>query len=92
MFRFKRSIPVSYEEQKKIYYHSLRFDALPEWEKKKIHRLCRAAGGEHAEAVMAFVTGRSVADAICRKYYISRSTLERKVRKYYLLWKEWESG
>ena len=86
MFRFKRSIPLDYNAQGYIYFRSLRYRGLPEREKKKIRDLCAAAGGEYQEAVLAFVTGEEGANAIYQRYYISRSTLERMVRKYYLLW------
>lgn len=87
MFRFKRSIPLDYNAQGYIYFQSLRYSELSEREKKKIRRFCKLAGGEYQEAVLAFVTGEEGENAICQRYFMSRSTLERMVRKYYMMWK-----
>lgn len=83
-FRFKRGIPVDYEQQGYIYFTSRRFRDLPKKQQEKILSLCREAGGEHAEALFEFVTTDSGAVEVCDRFYISESTLERVVRKYYL--------
>lgn len=84
MFRYKKSIPVDYEAQGYIYFVSRRFQDLPRRAQEKIRALCREAGGEYAEALFEFVTTDAGASAVCRKHYLSESTLERAVRKYYL--------
>lgn len=84
MFRFKRSVPVSYDRQGYIYFLSRAYKGLPAEEKKKIREACKKAGGEHEKALFSFVTTDKGAVSVCRKYFVSESTLERIVRKYYI--------
>lgn len=84
MFRFKKSIPVNYEDQGYIYFYSKRYRRLPQKEKRRIEGLCMDAGGEHYQALLDFVTTDMGAAAVCMRHYISQSTLERAVRRYYL--------
>lgn len=84
MYRYKKSVPVDYDTQAYIYYKSLMYRKLPKKDRELIGRLCEAAGGEHAAALLDFVTTKKDATYICREHYISRSTLERVVRKYYV--------
>lgn len=44
MFRYKKSIPVSYERQGYIYFSSLLYRELPEVAQRKILNLCLEAG------------------------------------------------
>lgn len=82
--RVKRSIPLSAERQGYIYYVSRLYRELPEKKRAVIDELCKRAGGEHAEAVKAFVTTNEGKTGICMRYYLSESTLERCIRKYYM--------
>ena len=84
MFRFKRSIPVSYDEQAYIYYKSKMFCRLGVQEQRKIRKLCEDAGAQYKNAVFDFVTTDQNATYVCSRHFISRSTLERAVRKYYI--------
>lgn len=84
MFRFKRAIPVGYEEQGYIYFLSKRYKRLPLAEQKTVLRHCANAGGEYYQALFEFVTTDSGATAVCQKHFLSQSTLERIVRKYYV--------
>ena len=62
---------------------------LPEKAERQeaIWRLCRAAGGEHAEALFEFVTTQDTATAICQRHFIaSRTSLYRVVKKFYESW------
>lgn len=83
MFRFKRSVPVSYDWQGYIYFTSRLYHELPETEQEAIRDLCSECGGEHADALFEFVTTDSGATSVCMRHYLSRSTLERAVRRYY---------
>ena len=77
MFRYKKSVPVSYERQGYIYFSSLLYREMPEKAQRKILNLCmECGGGDYYRALFEFVT----TDA---KHSLSRSTLERIVRKYY---------
>lgn len=83
MFRYKAGIDVSYARQGYIYFTSLLYRELPERSRERIRALCRQAGGEYWEALLEFVTTEAGADRICQEHYLSRSTLERAVRRYY---------
>lgn len=87
-FKFKQSIPVGYETQKQIYRISRGYRCLPLTQRKKIDRLCISAGGESAEALKEFVTTDAGATAVCGKYFLSKSTLVRIVRRYYIAFSE----
>ena len=84
MFRFKRSVPVSYDRQGYIYFASRLFQNLPKIQQKKIQDLCRECGGEYSAALLEFVTTDATATEICMRHSVSRSTLERAVRRYYI--------
>ena len=83
MYRYKRSIPCSYERQGYIYFVSKLYRELSERDQMKIRKLCEQCGREHKKALFDFVTTDATATEICMKNYLSRSTLERIVRKYY---------
>ncbi len=85
MFRYKKSVPVSYERQGYVYFKSLCYKLLPEREQQEIVNLCIRAAGEHYQALFQFVTSGAGAEAVCQRHHISRSTLERAVRRYYEL-------
>lgn len=87
-FRFKRSVPVPYDEQGYIFFQSRRYKRLEPAEQQQILDLCMEAGGEHYKALFDFVTEGTGAVAVCAKHYISQSTLERIVRRYYLAFSE----
>lgn len=83
MFRYKKSVPVSYERQGYVYFKSLCYKILPEREQQQIVNACVRAAGEHYQALFQFVTSEAGAEAVCQRHHISRSTLERAVRRYY---------
>lgn len=82
-FRYKPGLGVPYEQQGWIYFTSRLYGSMPERVRREIESLCHICGGEHWAALMDFVTGDDSATAICRRHYISRSTLYRAVRRYY---------
>ena len=88
MFRFKRSVPVSYDWQGLIYFYSRLYDHLPEKHREKIRNLCEEAGMEYSKALFVLVTTSLSMTAVCDRYYLSQSTLQRAVRRYYKLCKE----
>ena len=75
MFRYKKSIPVSYERQGYIYFTSLLYRELPEGAQRKILNLCLEAGGEYYQALFEFVTTDAGAQAVCLRHHLSPSTL-----------------
>ena len=83
MFRYKKSVPVRYERQGYIYFASRLYRELTEEQQHKLLNLCLQCGGEHYQALFEFVTTDAGATAVCMKHFLSRSTLERAVRRYY---------
>ena len=83
-FRFKRAIPVSYDRQGFIFFTSKRYRELSAEERKRIRQLCAKAGGEHRDALLEFVTTDTTSALVCAKHYLSESTLERAVKRYYI--------
>ena len=83
MFRFKKSVPVSYDRQGYIYFVSRLYAQLTARQQKKIVDLCAQAGGEYHAALFEFVTTDAGATAVCMRHHLSQSTLERAVRRYY---------
>ena len=88
MFRYKKSVPLSYDRQGYIYYRSRLYSKLSLDKKEIIRDLCRDAGGQHHKALLSYVTGSMSAAQVCAKYYISQSTLDRLVRRYYMRFPE----
>lgn len=84
MFRFKKAIPVDYDTQGYIYFLSKRYRCLPPDARRRIEKLCQDAGGEHHRALLEFVTTDLGAATVCARHYLSQSTLERAVRRYYM--------
>ena len=57
MFRYKKSVPVSYERQGYIYFSSLLYREMPEKAQRKILNLCmECGGGDYYRALFEFVT------------------------------------
>ena len=83
MFRYKKSIPASYERQGYIYFTSRLYRELPPKKQRRIVELCAVCGEKYAAALLEFVTTSAGADAICMRHHLSRATLERVVRRYY---------
>lgn len=86
IFRVKRSVRVSYIDQGYIYFLSRRYSWLTRRRQEAISKLCVTAGGrDYAKALFDFVTTDAGATEVCQRHHLSRSTLERIVRRYYEL-------
>lgn len=85
MFRMKKSLPMGYDRQGYIYFTSKMYKHLSSQQQALIRLCCLRAGGEYAEALFDFVTTDNGATSICMKHHLSDSTLERIVRKYYII-------
>lgn len=83
MFRFKSGVKTNYNRQGYIYFTSRIYRDLRPEAQKKILDLCTECGGEYYQALFEFVTTDATATAICLKYYLSKATLYRGVKKYY---------
>ncbi len=84
MYRYKRSVPVSYDRQGYIYFLCKGYDDwCSEEERKRIRVHAKRSGGPYCRALMEFLTTDAGAVAVCEKHHISQSTLERAVRRFY---------
>lgn len=83
MFRYKSGIKVDYDRQGYIYFISRLYADLSFRDKEKIQKLCIRCAGDNSKALMEYVTTDTTATAVCMKYYITKSTLYRAVRRYY---------
>ena len=82
-FCYKRGIKASYERQGYIFFLSRQYKSLDAAARGKIQALCREQGGEYARALFEFVTTDASATAIAMRHHMDKTTLYRKVRKYY---------
>ena len=82
-YRFKRGVRVSADRQMYVYSVSRLYKELPKTDREKIKDLCDKCGGEHSPALFEFVTTDTTATALEMKYYLSKATLYRIVKKYY---------
>ena len=83
-FRYRRAVPLDYDTQRHIYFLLSRFHRLDKEEQKIIREICRKAAGVYAPAVLEYVTTDRTSVAVCDKYRLSESTLERMVKRYYV--------
>jgi len=58
-------------------------DELDEAAQQKILNLCLEHGGEYYQALFEFVTTDASATALAMRHHMDKTTLYRKVRKYY---------
>lgn len=86
MFRYKKSASkVSYNRQGYIYFLSLLYNEMEQPVREYIESVAAEAGGEHAAAVLKYVTTEAGETKICAEYNLDRATLYRAVARYYEL-------
>lgn len=56
---------------------------MPKIKREQIEAHCRNVGGEHWRALFAYVTSDKGLTAICMRFYVSESTLKRRIKRYY---------
>ena len=84
VFRYKKRIPVEYDRQGHIHFTTKRYKQLLPDEQKAIMKICREAAGDYAKAVLEYMSTDTPEVVICDKYHVSRATLERMVRRFYV--------
>lgn len=83
MFRYMGSLPIPEDRQRHIYELCLRYDELPAGIRRRLRENAGRAAREYADALAEVVFfGRPFRET-CRKYYLSRATLNRCVRRFY---------
>ena len=65
-----------------------RYRRLGKAERTLIRESAEEAGGLYKAALLEFVTTGKGAVAVCSKHYISESTLERAVKRFYVIMAE----
>lgn len=83
-FRYKRGIRLPQRRQEYIYAASRLYCELNPERQAVIRRLCDDAGGEYADALLEFVTTDASATALEMRHHVSKATLYRAVRRYYM--------
>lgn len=85
MFRYKPSIPVSYERQGYIYFKSLTYPEMTAQDQKRIRALCERSAGHLSKALLEYVTTGDSAKAVCHRHYIASVTsIYRALKRYYV--------
>jgi hypothetical protein len=84
-FKFFHGIPLGYNTQGLIYFICHNYKAMPGRTQRLVLDLCRACGGDNAEALFEFLTTDRPLPVIMQKYYIaSQTTIYRAVNKFYV--------
>ena len=89
MFRVKQSIPLPEARQGYIYYAMQRYAEMPQRKREIVDNLIEVCGGEYANALLVYLTTDESIEKICMRYYVSRQTLFRCARKFYMRFPTW---
>ena len=90
-FKFLPSVPLSYQEQGRIFFTCQTYRKQPEEVQAKIRAVCTLVGGGDGmkrRAILDFMTTRKSWRECCMTYYISDATLDRLRRAFYREWGE----
>lgn len=86
MFRYKPSIPVSYERQGYIYFKSLTYPEMTARQQERIRALCERSAGHLSKALLEYVTTGDSVKAVCHRHFIASPTsIYRALKRYYEL-------
>ncbi len=81
----ERNVKLSYERQGLIWFTARTYKDQPRKTQEIILDACRAAGGELAGALFAYVTtDRSIASIMREHYIASETTIYRMMRDWYM--------
>lgn len=87
MFKKRRGIKLTYNEQGLIHFICVNYDRMDNSTQSKIKNLCGEVAGEHKEALFAMLTDDSInVHGLARKNYISESQLYEYRRRFYESW------
>lgn len=85
-FKKLRGVNLPVEKQLLIRAICLNYKDRPQWEQKKIVRLCEECGGVYAAALFDTMTTDQSITAISLKHHVSESMLYDMRRKFYMRW------
>lgn len=91
IFKKRRGIKLSYDEQGLIHFVCVNYRKLPDIVLRKITRLCDEVGNEHAEVLFEVVTNsKKTIRELAIENHISERSLYRYRKKFYEEWEEKE--
>ena len=85
-FKKLRGVPLPVEKQLLIRAICLNYGDRPQWEQKKIVRLCNECGGAYTAALFEMMTTQQSVTAISLMYHVSESVLYDIRKKFYMRW------
>lgn len=85
-FKKLRGVPLPVEKQLLIRAICLNYSERPQWEQKKIKRLCLECGGAYSAALFEIMTTQQSITAISLKHHVSESVLYDIRKNFYLRW------
>lgn len=84
MFKKRRGIRLSYNEQGLIYFACMNLMHQPPRLREAVRELCECIGGEDSEALYEFLTNDAVsARAVCMKYFVDEKKLYTMRKRFY---------
>lgn len=87
MFKKRRGIKLSYDEQGLIHFVCVNVEKMPEYVQNKIVRMCDEIGKEHAEVLYKVMTdSKRNIRTLAREYFISESQLYLYRKRFYESW------
>lgn len=82
-FRYVKSSRLSYKRQGLVWFQCQNYKRLSKREQEKIRRAAERAGGEHAAAILDYMTTDASWRWVCVNHFISDATLQRIRKKFY---------
>ena len=87
MFKKRRGIKLSYDEQGLIHFVCVNFKKLPDEVLDKIVNLCAEVGGEHGEVLFEVMTNpKKTIRTLAQEYHISETQLYHYRKLFYENW------
>lgn len=85
-FKKLRGVSLPVEKQLLIRAICLNYGDRPQWEQKKIVRLCNECGGAYSAALFEVMTTQQSVTAIALKHYVSETVLYDIRKNFYMRW------
>lgn len=85
-FKKLRGVSLPVEKQLLIRAICLNYDDRPQWEQKKIVRLCDECGGAYSAALFEIMTTQQSVTAISLKHHVSETVLYDIRKNFYMRW------
>ena len=83
MFRYRKSLRLTYMQQGYIYFKCQLYKELPAADQETILTLCFYCGGDSWKALYDYMCTDTTRTKVCMQHHISEATLDRMVNKFY---------